>query len=205
MSDERELMPPSRLPAAVIVDRKTVYDAFVTLDVLLVETTVRGESVQLKREVHDHGAGASVLAYDVERRTGVLVRQVRPAVLAVGDDPVVAETIAGLLDDGEDPADAVKREAMEEAGVSLKNLILVGSPYTSPGAVTERIWLYLAEIDRDGENGEGGGVADEHEEIEVLELPLKMLAEASDRGQLRDMKTILLVETLRRRRPELFA
>lgn len=202
--DDEFTLPPSRLPAAQIVDRKTVYDAFVTLDVLVLETTVRGKTVRLKREIHDHGHGAAVLAFDRAARTAILVRQIRPAALVLGEDPFVAEVIAGLVDDGEDPQETARREAMEEAGVTLGKLISVGSAFVSPGAVTERIHLFLGEIETRSTEGVGG-LVEEHEEIEILHVSLGTLAGLADAGGIRDMKTLLLIETLRRREPELFA
>ena len=200
----RDDLPASRLPACRITDRHLVYDGFVTLEVAVIDTTVHGEPVTLRREVHDHGNGAAVLAYDARAKTAILVRQVRAAVLVGGGDGITLEAIAGLVDGGDDPADTARREAMEEAGIRLKSLEPVGAPYVTPGSVTERIWLFLAEID-DGDGRErGGGLADEHEEIEVLEVPLATLGAMADRGEIDDLKTFLLVERLRRLRPELF-
>lgn len=203
MSDDA--LPPSRLPATRVADRRTIHDGWLNLDVVVIDTMVRGEPTRLRREVHDHGNGAGVLVYDPDRRTAVMVRQVRAAALVADGAGVTLEVPAGLVDAGEDPAATARREAGEEAGVVLRSLDLVGAPYSSPGSLTERVWLYLAEIDPAVVRTDGGGVAHEHEEIEVLDVPLRLLAAMADDGRLIDMKTLLLVETLRRRRPELFA
>lgn len=197
--------PESRLPGARIADRRTVYDGWLTLDVVVVDTTLRGQPARIRREVHDHGNGAAVLAYDPRTRMAVLVRQVRAAALVADGSGVTVEAIAGIVDAGEDPAETVRREAEEEAGLRIGRLDLVGAPYSSPGALTERVWLYLGECDAGAARGEGGGVADEHEQIEVLDVPLATLARLADEGRIVDMKTMLLVEALRRRRPDLFA
>ncbi len=197
-------LPPSRLPAMTIVARRTVHDGFVRLDVCEVDTIVRGEHVRLEREVHDHGDGAVVLAFNAAARTAVLVRQRRAAPLARGTDGLVLEAMAGIVDAGEDPAWTARREAMEEAGLVLGEVTPLGSPFSSPGTLTERVHLFLGEIDPAASRGAGGGVEDEHEEIEVIELPLADLAGLADRGAIDDMKTLLLLEMLRRRRPELF-
>jgi len=202
---EDDGLPPSRLPATRVADRRTVYDGWLTLDVVVIDTTVRGVPTRLRREVHDHGNGAAVLAYDPDRRTATMVRQVRAAALVADGAGVTLEVPAGLVDPGEDPAATARREAGEEAGVVLRSLDLVANPYASPGALTERLWLYVAEIDPSAPRSGGGGVAHEHEEIEVLDVPLRLLAAMADDGRLTDMKTLLLVETLRRRRPDLFA
>lgn len=198
-------LPASRLPGATIEDRRTVYDGWLTLEVVVLDTRVRGAPARIRREVHDHGNGAGVLAYDPAARTAVLVRQLRAAALVADGDGVTVEAIAGLVDAGEDPAETVRREAMEEAGLTLGALAFVGAPYSSPGALTERVWLFLGEIDVAAPRAPGGGLEGEHEEIEVLEIPLDTLAALADAGRLTDMKTLLLVETLRRRRPDLFS
>ena len=95
--------------------------------------------------------------------------------------------------------------AWEEAGVVVSKLDFLGRSYVSPGALTERLWLYLGEIEAGAARGQGGGLAEENEEIEVVELPLSLLAELADRGEPLDLKTRFLIEELRRRRPELFA
>jgi len=197
-------LPESRLPPVSIKERKTVYDGWLTLEVAVLEATIHGEPRLFRREVHDHGDGAAVLVYDPVRRSAILVRQVRAAALMVDGSGITLEAIAGLVDDGENGETAVRREAWEEAGCVIGRLEFLGRPYVSPGSLTERVWLYLGEIDPTAARGKGGGIAEENEEIEVVELPLALLAELADRGDHLDMKTRLLVETLRHRRPELF-
>jgi nudix-type nucleoside diphosphatase (YffH/AdpP family) len=198
-------LPPTSLPILKVADRKLVHDGFVKFEVVGMETIIQGERKRLVREVHDHGDGAAVLAYDPVARTAVLVRQRRVGPVASGSDGLLVEAIAGIVDDEDgDPAETARREAMEEAGLELTAMEPVGKPYSSPGTVTERVHLFLGEIAPHATRGSGGGVASEHEQIEVLELPLDLLAELADTGGLEDMKTLLLVETLRRRRPDLF-
>nr|WP_281379047.1 NUDIX domain-containing protein [Chthonobacter rhizosphaerae] len=192
------------MPPVTIVDRRTVYDAWVTLEVVVLDTTVRGEPVRIKREVHDHGNGSAVLVYDPDARTAILVRQIRPAALVSDGSGLMLEAMAGIVDPGEDPADTARREAEEEAGVIVGDLEFVGAPYSTPGSVTERVWIYLAPL-KSRLPRDTGGVAEEHEEMEILEVPLRTLAALADAGEIIDMKTFILIETLRRRRPELFA
>lgn len=193
------------LPPVSIKERRTVYDGWLTLQVAVLETTVHGEPRLVRREVHDHGDGAAVLIYDSIRRSAILVRQVRAAALLADGRGITLEAIAGIVDDGENGETAVRREAWEEAGCVVGTLEFLGSPYASPGSLTERVWLYLGEIDPTAPRGKGGGLAEENEEIEVVELSLRSLAELADSGDALDLKTRLLVEALRRRRPELFA
>ncbi len=197
-------LPETRLPPVSIKERKTVYDGWLTLEVAVLETTIHGEPRLVRREVHDHGDGAAVLVYDPVARTAVLVRQIRAAALLADGRGITLEAIAGLVDDGETGETTVRREAWEEAGCVVGRLDFLGRTYVSPGSLTERVWLYLGEVDPAANRGKGGGLAEENEEIEVVELPLSLLAELSDAGEALDMKTRLLVEALRRRRPELF-
>jgi nudix-type nucleoside diphosphatase (YffH/AdpP family) len=197
-------LPASRLPAWKLKDRKVVYDGWLTLEVAVFDTEVRGETVTIRREVHDHGHGACVLPFDVARRTAVLVRQVRAAALLESGDGVLIEAVAGLVDAGESSEEAVRREAWEEAGVRLGAVEFLGAPYSSPGSLTERAYLYLGEIDANAPRGSGGGLIEEHEEIEVIEVGLADLARLADAGEIADLKTMFLIEALRRRRPALF-
>jgi nudix-type nucleoside diphosphatase (YffH/AdpP family) len=198
-------LPPSRLPTLTVADRQVIHDGFIRLEVIGMDTRVHGKPARLVREVHDHGDGAAVLAYDPAARVAVLVRQVRAAAVVAGSDGVLIEAIAGLVEHGEDAGQTARREAMEEAGLDLVALTPVGRPYSSPGTVTERVHLFLAIFDRASVRGAGGGNADEHEEIEILELPLDDLAALADAGIIEDLKTLFLIETLRRREPDLFS
>ena len=150
-----------------------------------------GTADTLVREVHDHGHGASVLPYDARRGTVLLVRQFRlPAYLEDGDGFII-EACAGLLD-GDDPATCAKREAEEEMGFRLSKLRAVCQPFMSPGAVTERISLFLADYDHDSRTGAGGGHAHEGEDIEVLEMPFAEMRQMVKGGHISDAKTVML-------------
>jgi nudix-type nucleoside diphosphatase (YffH/AdpP family) len=162
-----------------------------------------GDGTEIAREILRHGRAAVVLPYDPVRRTAILVRQLRPAVLLVGGDAILAEAPAGMVDD-ETPEAAARREAMEEAGLQLGDLEHVATAWASPGLTTERIDLYLAACRPADRIGPGGGAEGENEGIVVEELPLaECWAMASD-GRIADLKTLTLLFALRVRRPELF-
>jgi len=164
----------------------------------------RPDGQTMRREIEDHGQAVCVLPYDPQRRTAILVRQFRaPVFLAVKQDELV-EAIAGIVESA-DPQQCGRREAWEEAGLGLGTLEHVGSVWTMPGVSTERMHLYLAVCRESDRTGPGGGLAGEHEHTIPLELDLRELAARADAGRLDDMKTMLLVQTLRLRRPELFA
>ena len=160
---------------------------------------------EVEREVEDHGHAVGVLPYDPERKVALLVRQLRMGPLLAGDDdPLLLEVPAGMIED-ESAAASAAREAMEEVGVRLHDLEPWGSPYSTAGVSTERITLFTAKFTRADMVGVGGGLAEEHEEIEVVEMPLAELWTLIALGRSRDLKTIALCSLLRAHRPELFS
>jgi nudix-type nucleoside diphosphatase (YffH/AdpP family) len=167
--------------------------------------TIRLENGQrITRAIEDHGSAICVLVYDAERRVALLVRQFRaPPFLADGQRDLL-EAIAGLIE-GEPPEDTARREAMEETGVQLSALEAVSRVWSIPGSSTERIDLFLAPFTAADRIGDGGGLDHEHENITVVEMPLAELAAMADSGKIDDLKTLALVQTLRLRKPELFA
>lgn len=186
--------------AAGIIAQNVVYSGWNRM--LMVEArTARGS--RLRRVVEDHGNAVAVLPFDPVRRVALLVRQLRVPLLHSHGLESLLEVPAGILDE-DDPAECARREAMEEAGLALKNLVPVGGAFAMPGISTERMELFLAEYAAADRVAEGGGLAEEVEEIEVVELPLAELAALADAGGLADMKTFALIQSLRLRRPELF-
>jgi nudix-type nucleoside diphosphatase (YffH/AdpP family) len=156
-----------------------------------------GQTETLVREVHDHGHGATVLPYDARRGTVLLVRQFRLPVYLNDEDGFLIEACAGLLD-GDDPAACAKREAEEELGFRLSNLRQVASTFMTPGAVTERLTLFLADYDHEARVNAGGGHVHEGEDIEVLEMAFDSLRQMMKDGSLIDAKTVMLVMFLER-------
>jgi nudix-type nucleoside diphosphatase (YffH/AdpP family) len=166
--------------------------------------TIRLETgEEIRREIEDHGRVVSVLPYDPARKCALLIRQFRPPVFLAAKQKDILEAIAGIAE-GRKPADCAKREAFEEAGLKLKKLEHVGCVWTSPGVSTERVDMFLAAYGESDRKGEGGGLAEEHEDITIVEMPLAELAALADAGKLNDVKAMLLVQTLRLKRPDLF-
>ena len=157
------------------------------------------------RQVEDHGAAAVVLPYDPVRRTALLVRLFRAPPLYAGVDSLLVEAVAGLIDEGESAEDAARREALEEAGVRLSQLEFVGEVWSTPGISTEKMSLYLGAYGAQDRVAPGGGLAEEHEDITVLDTPLGELGRELEAGRITDMKLLALVQALKLRRPELFA
>lgn len=157
------------------------------------------------REVSEHGDAAAVLPVDPVRRTALLVRQFRLPAFLAGQDGMLVEACAGIIDEGEAPADCARREALEETGRAISALAPAGTLFSSPGTSGERFHLFLAEYGAEARRHDGGGLDHEDEDIELVELPLAELAARVESGAISDAKTALLVATLRLRRPELFA
>lgn len=156
-----------------------------------------GSTETLVREVHDHGHGATVLPYDKAKGTVLLVRQFRLPVHLFGEDGFIIEACAGLLD-GDDPAKCAKREAEEELGFRLSNLRQMASTFMTPGAVTERLTMFLADYSHEDRIGDGGGEPHEGEDIEVVEMPFDQLRRMMQRAEIVDAKTVMLIMFLER-------
>ena len=157
------------------------------------------------RQIEDHGTGVSVLPFDPERRVALLVRQPRTAAHFAEGAPDMLEAIAGRVEGNEPAPNEARREAQEEAGLILGLLEHVVTAWSSPEVSTERASLYLASYTQADRATQGGGLAAEHENVTPVEVSLANLARMADTGQLVDMKTMLLVQTLRLRRPTLFS
>ncbi|UOM36257.1 NUDIX domain-containing protein [Acuticoccus sp. I52.16.1] len=183
---------------------KTAYSGFMTLDLYEATIELNGHATEMVREVHDHGHGACVLPFDPERRTCLLVRQLRLPVHVVEGNGLILEAAAGLIDkDDASPAAAAQREAAEELRYLVRNVAPVGTVYPIPGMVTELMHCFVAEYaaaDRITE----GFAADEDEVIEVEEWGLDDLWRAWKDGRLRDGKAVMCLMGLKLDRPELF-
>lgn len=147
-----------------------------------------------ERETYDRGDGAVVLPYDAARGRALLTRQFRyPAYVNEHPDGMLVEAAAGLLD-ADDPPAAVRRESAEELGVTLGPLTRVLAAYMSPGSVTERLHFFAAPYAPADRTGPGGGLEEDGEDIEVLELPFEAALAMTRDGRIVDGKTILLLQ-----------
>ncbi|WP_165395048.1 NUDIX domain-containing protein [Thiomicrorhabdus indica] len=138
-------------------------------------------SEELHREVMSRGDAIAVLLFNLECKELLLVEQFRAGAMVSihlnqqttsQSDAWLVEPVAGCIDQGESPIEAVKREALEEAGVKVTNIHKLACYYPSPAACDERIFLYAAEYDS-CHNQRYGGVAAENEDIAVVKLSFK--------------------------------
>ncbi|MFE6489277.1 NUDIX domain-containing protein [Streptomyces sp. NPDC057757] len=147
-----------------------------------------------QRETYDPGNGAVVLPYDTARGCVLLTRQFRyPAYVNDHPDGMLIEAAAGLLD-ADDPHTAIRRESIEELGVTLGPLTHITDAYMSPGSVTERLHFFAASYTPADRTGAGGGLEEDGEDIEVLELPFTEALAMTRDNRITDGKTILLLQ-----------
>ena len=154
-----------------------------------------GTVQRLEREVYDHGNAAALLLHEPRHDRVLLVRQFRYPALLNGDQPDLLEVCAGLLD-GEDPLVAAAREALEESGHAARNIRHVCDAYMSPGSLTEKVSLYIGDYDETTLRHAGGGLVEEGEEIELVELDFAEALAMSRDGRIMDAKTIILLQHL---------
>ncbi|MBI2273784.1 MAG: GDP-mannose pyrophosphatase NudK [Chitinophagaceae bacterium] len=146
------------------------------------------------REAYDRGNGAAILLYNRAQGTVILTRQFRlPTFINGNPDGMMIEACAGLLDT-DNPEDCIRRETEEETGYQVKEVRKVMEAYMSPGSVTEILYLFVAEYDKQMKIHEGGGLEHEQENIEVLELTLDTALQMIKTGEIKDAKTIMLLQ-----------
>ncbi|MEM1328386.1 MAG: GDP-mannose pyrophosphatase NudK [Bacteroidota bacterium] len=147
-----------------------------------------------EREAYDRGNGAAILLYNQEKKTVVLTRQFRmPTYVNGNDDGMMIEACAGLLDD-RNAEETIRKETEEETGYRIDQVQKVFEAYMSPGSVTEILHFFIAEYDANMKVSEGGGVEEEQENIEVLEMSFSEAYQMIAAGTIRDAKTIMLLQ-----------
>lgn len=146
------------------------------------------------REAYDRGNGATILLYNKANKTVILTRQFRmPTYLNGNADGYLIETCAGLLDK-DNPEDCIRKETEEETGYKITSVQKAFEAYMSPGSVTEILYFFTAEYTKDMKVSDGGGLEEETEHIEVLELPFTKALEMLKTGEIKDAKTMMLLQ-----------
>jgi GDP-mannose pyrophosphatase NudK len=181
--------------AVKILETKVLSDQFYILRRLTFERVERsGERVTQVREVYDRGNGAAILLYNRAAKTVILTRQFRmPTFMNGNPTGMLIECCAGLLD-RDNAEEAIRRETEEETGYKIGVVEKVIEAYMSPGSVTEILYLFVAEYTKEMKVSDGGGLEDESEDIEVLEIAYSRAWEMVRTGEIRDAKTILLLQ-----------
>lgn len=157
-----------------------------------------GKGDMQKKEVYDRGDAATVLLYNKDEKKVLLTRQFRlPTYLNKNKDGFLIEACAGLLEEGEGPDETIKREIAEETGYHLTEIVKAFEAYSSPGALTELLYCYIAHFKEEDKKEKGGGLEEEHEHIELVGLPIDEALEGIETGLIKDAKTIMLLQYLR--------
>ncbi len=165
----------------------------VTYSVLKKDGTTETQS----REAYDRGNGAVILLYNTDSNTVILTRQFRlPTYINGNSTGMLIEACAGLLDN-DNPEDCIKRETEEETGYKISKVEKIFEAYMSPGSVTEILYFFIAEYSNEMKINKGGGLEEEGENIEVLELSFEKSLKMIDTGEIKDAKTIMLLQHLR--------
>lgn len=165
----------------------------VTYDYLKKDGTKQTQS----REAYDRGNGATILLYNKTLKTVILTRQFRlPTYINGNQSGFLIEACAGLLDK-DNPEDCIRRETEEETGYKVTDVRKIYEAYMSPGSVTEILYFFIAEYSKEMKVAEGGGAAHEEENIEVLELGIDNAMKMMENGEIKDAKTIMLLQYIK--------
>ncbi len=189
-----------QMPYNKIKIKKTeiLSDNWYTLKKITYDYLKRNGSWQTQsRETYDRGNGATILLYNRNFKTVILTRQFRlPSFINGNSTGMLIESCAGLLDK-DNAEDCIKRETEEETGYKISTVKKIFEAYMSPGSVTEVLYFFIAEYSSNMKINEGGGVAHEQEDIEVLEIKFDTALNMVDTGEIKDGKTIILLQYLR--------
>lgn len=178
-----------------ILNTQILSDNWYTLKKVSFEMTrLDGAKSILEREAYDRGNGATILLYNKEYKTVILTRQFRiPTFINGNETGYLIECCAGLLDK-DNAEDCIRRETEEETGLRIDHVEKVFEAYMSPGSVTELLYFFVAAYSSEMKLHNGGGLKEENEYIEVLELPFEKALEMIKSGEIKDGKTIMLLQ-----------
>ena len=182
-------------PEIKVTETKLLSDNWYILNKVTFSYQKENEKIQTHvREVYDRGNGAGILLYNSIKKTVILTKQFRlPTFLNGNKTGMMIEVCAGLLDE-DNPEECIIRETEEETGYRIKKVEKVTQTYMSPGAVTEILYLFTGEYDESMKVSEGGGLASEQENIEVLEYTFEEAYAMIESGEIVDAKTIILLQ-----------
>ncbi|GAB1857986.1 GDP-mannose pyrophosphatase NudK [Flavobacteriaceae bacterium MHTCC 0001] len=180
------------------IEHHTLSDEWATLDRVEYDYKFENGWKRLSRESYNRGNGTSLLLYNSKKGTVILTKQFRmPAYVNNPEDGMSIEVCAGAIDKDEAPETCIIREAREEVGYKIDAVKKVMECYMSPGAVTEKMYLFVASYDDTMKITDGGGLDAEDEEIEVLEMPFAKAMEMVENFEIIDAKTIMLLQYAR--------
>jgi ADP-ribose pyrophosphatase len=171
-----------------IIKEETVFD-----DNLIVQKAeISSKGKVFSRQRLKRVDASTVLIYNTDTGKVILTRQFRYPIHDKVDSPIL-EIVAGKIDNGEDPLSAAIRESEEETGykVSKENIRLLYSCFVSPGYTAERFYIYYATVSNADKISKGGGLEDENESIEVVEMDKQEFIRMIRNSELSDAKTYI--------------
>ncbi|WP_407483848.1 GDP-mannose pyrophosphatase NudK [Elizabethkingia meningoseptica] len=185
-------------PEVKIINTEILSDDWYTLRKVTFEYIKKDGSIQTQsREAYDRGNGATILLYNRDTQTVILTRQFRlPTYVNGNHTGMLIEACAGLLDK-DNPEDCIRRETEEETGYKVKDVRKIFEAYMSPGSVTEILHFFIAEYSKEMKVAEGGGLEEEDEDIEVMEVNIDQALRMIQSGEIKDAKTIMLLQYVR--------
>jgi GDP-mannose pyrophosphatase NudK len=178
-----------------ILNTEILSNNWYTLKKVTFEYQKKNGTTQIQsREAYDRGNGATILLYNRDQQTVILTAQFRlPTYINGNDRGMLIEACAGLLDH-DNPEECIRRETEEETGYQVRDVRKIFEAYMSPGSVTEVLHFFVAEYTHNMKVNDGGGVKTEGEDIQVLELPFDRALHMISTGEIRDAKTIMLLQ-----------
>ena len=154
-----------------------------------------GEKEEVVREVYQTKDAATVLLYNLKRETVILTNQFRlPSYLNKNATGMLLEACAGIVEKNENPDEGILREIAEETGFEVQQAVKLFELYSTAGSVTEILHYYGAEYSPKDKTGEGGGLEEEHEDIEVVEMLFDDAYSKIKSGEIKDAKTVILLQ-----------
>ncbi|MEE9408299.1 MAG: NUDIX domain-containing protein [Polaribacter sp.] len=161
-------------------------------------TFKNGKTERLSHEVYGKTDGVAVLLYNAETQKVVLSKQFRiPMYVAGVKNGFSIEVCGGSIDKNESPETSVIRETKEEIGYNISELEKVSTVFLSPGLMREQVHLYVAKYKDDDKINSGGGLAEESEEITVLEMSFYEALKMIENREIIDARTIMLLYHLK--------
>lgn len=168
-----------------ILEKAAVYEGYFRINRyrLRHELFAGGMSAPISREVFERGHAVGVLPYDPVRDAVVLIEQFRIGAYVAGFEPWLIEIVAGIIEDGETPEDVAKREALEEAGLTMSELLPMRTYVVSPGGASESVHVFLGRVDSSTAGGIHG-LNSEDEDIRVKAMPWAEARRLLDDGKI---------------------
>ncbi len=181
-----------------ILETHILSDNWYTLKKIIYSYTKKdGSQLTRSREAYDRGNGSTILLYNKNQQTVILTRQFRlPTFINGNETGMMIEACAGLLDN-DNAEDCIRRETEEETGYKITAVEKIFEAYMSPGSVTEILHFFIAAYSKEMKMSEGGGAENEEENIEVLEIDISKAMAMITNGQIKDAKTIMLLQYIK--------